>query len=602
MAEEQNKCWICLCSGDEYPPMGNSKDAHDWVHPCQCSLTAHRKCLLEWVSRTNLDYRNEALNEFNGRRTNIGFESLNIADTYSSLHGRAQFHPFAWLRARSSFTNNSSSRAPFDPGDISRIFAAHAEEAVIRNVTQAMAAGARESQPMASAPSSSRKLVINTVCPQCHAPILLKTSRGVTVSLSSSVSHLLDWSAKTLIQVTAIGTLGSSILFSFGGILASWGLRIMTTVAPESTLLKLLDLNSASTLSQAFQKNQIGFKQILLLGFAPLYLISFRCGNAFLGWLKWFYPLAFLRPEEKLQSSVKRFLILQYPLAMLNDFFRMCVYNPVYFRWVHRVKPYFIGDRMTVEQLKIYEAEQEYLETRFDALSRGNQPRSLLTKFKSFFMSVSPEPMIQSISARRLVMSMRYDYSQALIEISIWEKIASTLLWPLAGKLISDTVLSKSKWFKRFVAQETATPDDGLYLSNLIGCCAAVLLKDLVHLFVTWRRVKQLESMEVMSYMTPEWEYAINKKIGQVLNDLSSLKEDEESYVILEEHANNMLTKPYHDQWTNVGSNIPTILGKVGYFRFLVIKMSIERSLAYTKKSRTPLEKGTSVEIISPTS
>ncbi|SCU81042.1 LAME_0B05446g1_1 [Lachancea meyersii CBS 8951] len=586
MVEEETKCWICLCSGDECPPMGSLNDAHDWVHPCRCSLVAHRKCLLEWVSRNHLDYKNEVLNNFSNEGLNIWFESINISDAYSWLHLAAgNLQPLSWFGVRNlrsdAFPNELRS---FDPIEISQVFLGEIDESVVRNVAEAMAAGAREvSFAEDLSLRKSRKLVINTVCPQCNAPILLKTSRGIIVPTSVLISKTLNWFSKTITQTTILGTVGGSLLFSFGGLLTSWGLRILTTLAPESTLLKLLDLQTASSLYQAFQKNQIGIRQIMLLGLAPIYLLSFRFENRFMSWPKRLYPLLFLKPGEALGMNVKRFLLLQYPASVLNDSFKALVYNPIYFSWVHRVKPYFVCDRMSLQQLKLYEAEQQYLETQRDLEERNHNSQGILAKMLNPFRSGTEEPIAQGISARRLTMLTRFDYSQALIETTFWEKIGSTILWPAAGKLIHDAVLSKSAWFKSFLSQCTSTPNDGLYLGNLIGCCAVVLLKDLVHFFITWRRVRQLESMEVMEYMSTEWEYILNRKIGQILNHLTALGEDEESQSILNEHVNSMLAGPYRDQWVDISANIPTLAGKVNFFRYLAMKMGIERSAAFRK-------------------
>ena len=558
--------------------MGNAKDANDWVHPCKCSLVAHRKCLLEWVSRTNLDYKAGALHEFH---INIGFESMNITDTYASWRtGRNHFWPFSWL-SLPSFSLGNDLHAPFDPEEISQVFADDVDESVLKRVTNAMTAGIREGPTVNPTSRNSRKLVINTACPQCNEPILLRISRGLTFSASTLISTTIDRAAKTFAQSTVVGAIGASLLFSFGSILVSWGLKIMRTITPESTLLKLLDLPNAKSMSQAFQSNQIGFKHVFMVGLAPLYLMSFRLDNPFSSWLKRLYPLGFLRPNEKIQTNVKRFLLLHYPLAMMNDLFRLIVYNPIYFKWVQRVRPFSFGDNISIEEFEIDGAEHGNPEDGAADLNEGGG--SIFSIIRNILSPAYHEPRLQSLSVRNFALSLRYDYSQALIETSFWEKLASTFFWPIAGKMLSELVFSKSAWFKDFIASQTSTPDDGIYLSNLIGCCAVVVLKDFLHFYVTWRRVKQLESMEVLGYMSPDWEYALNRKIGRILNQLSSLSQDAESYIILDELSKTMLPRVYQEQWTNISQGIPSITGKVNYFRYLVMKISYERSLGFLK-------------------
>ncbi|KAI8886905.1 hypothetical protein K501DRAFT_176572 [Backusella circina FSU 941] len=41
-SNEERRCWICF--GDASDSQGK------WVKPCQCSLEAHQKCLLEWIA------------------------------------------------------------------------------------------------------------------------------------------------------------------------------------------------------------------------------------------------------------------------------------------------------------------------------------------------------------------------------------------------------------------------------------------------------------------------------------------------------------------------------------------------------------------------
>ncbi|CEP62509.1 uncharacterized protein LALA0_S05e07228g [Lachancea lanzarotensis] len=591
MVEQDTRCWICLCSGDERPPMGSLSDSHDWVHPCKCSLVAHRKCLLEWVSRNYLDYKNEMLSEFNNDGQNIWFSSINFSDAYSWLHSAAgMFPPLNWIRVQ-SFGTGTFVEEPrsFNPMEVGRVFAAEGiDESIINNVAEAMEAGTRDF-PFAENWSlrKSRRLVINTVCPQCNTSIILKTNNGLVVPVSVAVSKSLNWIAKTVTQTTILGTVGGSLLFSFGGLLTSWGLRILATLAPESTILKLLDLSHASSLYQAFQNNQIGFRQVVLMGLTPIYLLSFMFDNRFMSWPKRLYPLLFLKPGESLELNVKRFLLLQYPLQVLNGTFKGIVYNPIYFSWVHRVRPYFVSDRMSLQQLRLYEAEQQYLESRRELQNGHHDSGNILSRLLNPFGLADGGPIEQGINARRLTMLTRFDYSQALVETSFWEKIGTAMLWPMAGKLIHGAALSKSSWFKHFLSQSTSTPNDGLYLGNLVGCCVAVILKDLAHFLVTWRRVKQLQSMEVMEYMSPEWEYVLNRKTGQILNQLGALGEDEESHAILDEHVNNMLSGKYREQWDELSVSIHTLAGKVNFFRHLAMKMGIERSSALKKGTKS---------------
>lgn len=579
--QADNRCWICLGSGDERPPLGSYRDAHDWVHPCKCSLRAHRKCLLEWVSTKGLESKEVLLRD----TPNIGFDSVNVLDHYTTLHSRRPgFQPLGWLGIRMDeqaphvSVDNSAAR-------LSRAFNSDEHGDVITGVTTAMMDGAEENQSSGGS-RSPRKFIINTLCPQCNTPILLRTNRSTTLWLTSLCSKFVDWSTKTLTEATVLGTIGGSILFSCAGFLMSWGLRVMTTIAPESTMLKLLDLSQYRTFIGAFNANKIGFRQISLLCGAPLYLLSFRYDNTILGWLRRFYPISFLKPTDNLHSSTKRFLLFQFPLKILYDCFVMLCLNPIYFNWIHRVKPYFISDRMSIDQMRMYEKEQSEIEYKREMRNLNSRAHSgIWCKLKSIFSWSDGDISTKVIRNRRLLMILRYNYTQALVETSSWEKLASAVLWPSLGKYVNVLLLMKFSSFKRFLTKNTDTSDDALYLGNLIGCCAVVLANELVHLYITWKRVQQLENLQVLEYMSSDWEYLMNKKTGQVINQLGYLPNDPESELIVEEHARELLEREKYEQWGTMVDDIPTVTGKVSYLGYLVMKQNIERSLRHAECS-----------------
>ncbi|SCU83251.1 LAMI_0C02542g1_1 [Lachancea mirantina] len=571
--DSERRCWICLGSGKEPPPLGTSRDAEDWVKPCSCSLEAHRKCLLEWVSCNNLE-KEASIRENLGLRSNeIGFHSVNFTDNYSVFEsGRGAFRPFFNYLDPTNLNGQAfmDSETDFDTSSISRAFAADVDSETLSRVTEAMSLGARQRHRRGT--TLSKKFVINTVCPQCNTPILLRTSREFSLLATSAVCKTLEYSVRNLTLVTVVGTVGSSLLISAVGVLMSAGLRIMTALVPESTLVKLLGLRR-STLLESFSDNNIGFSQIAILAMTPLYLMGFRYQSALLSWLNWIYPLCFLRSNEKLQSNAKRYLLYQYPLAILHEVAFVFVLNPLYFKWVHEVKPYFISDRMTVAQIKLYEEEQRYLEElQSEGSDQTRRPRR-----RSVLQFIKKKAAVLKIYCGRLILSMGLDYSEAIIPASIWEKIGTTILWPYAGKILGELMM-KLRFYRRLVGEHSSTSDDGIYLSNLIGCCLAVILRDAFNLFLTWRRVKQLSSLEVLEYMSPEWDTVMNTKTGQILEDLTLLNEDEDSKVILQEHARRLLSKKNHDQWLKITQGIPNVRGKVNFLRYLVVKQNVYRS------------------------
>ena len=56
MSTDIDVCSFCLGGETDIPPFGSLRDAEDLVHPCStCSLTAHRKCLLDWFNSLSSD-------------------------------------------------------------------------------------------------------------------------------------------------------------------------------------------------------------------------------------------------------------------------------------------------------------------------------------------------------------------------------------------------------------------------------------------------------------------------------------------------------------------------------------------------------------------
>ena len=46
--EEPRRCWICF--DEEYKNDKENNNNNVWVKPCQCSLTSHEQCLLDWIA------------------------------------------------------------------------------------------------------------------------------------------------------------------------------------------------------------------------------------------------------------------------------------------------------------------------------------------------------------------------------------------------------------------------------------------------------------------------------------------------------------------------------------------------------------------------
>lgn len=531
---ELNKCWICLGSGDEIPPSGTTEDAYDWVRPCQCSLRAHRCCLLNWVTVMNLEKKNGILNESD---TNIEFDSIDFMDINRNSH-RSSLYGISirrWLGLSddtSMYTlpileevSNSSKYPSNIPEDMNNVFLAMRDGVI----------------DAASSRSKLNKFAVNILCPQCKGPIMLRTKNDNIIWLKTVVSQSIGSLTEGLTKLTIIGTIGGSMIFTSIGIFMSMGLRLMSVLAPESTLLNLLSLKDHKSLYDAINTNSIGLRQIFLLSFFPIFLFRFEFGPSITIFER-IYPFLFLSRNETFHMNSKRFLIYHLPLRYVRKFVFACCFNPIYFNWIMSVKPYFIEDKEVIRGIQMEQETKDFTET-VNESQHAIYGFGFFNRFKSIFRDIKN-------GVRRLIEINKIDYSQELIRVDFWQRVGSLFIWPFAGKFLNHALLMKISVIRKFLYNHTGSLDDGLYLGNLIGCCVIVIIKDLINLCIAWRRIIYLKNIKIMEFQSAEWKYFNNRRIGYIMMYIFNLPYSETSDRIIQGLASEILVESkYKQQW-----------------------------------------------------
>ncbi|ODV94787.1 hypothetical protein PACTADRAFT_50646 [Pachysolen tannophilus NRRL Y-2460] len=476
--DSNDHCWICLGSKDEIPPMGKPKDAHDWVKPCSCSLTAHRICFINWVLSIDLEKkRAERIQE--GANNNNNNNNNTVQDF--SLWGRIGIH----------IETSSNPLSPRGIGSVS---------------------------------NDRSRTTISVKCPQCSRLIFLKTEKEPINSLRMSIQEFIIFGTKFVSISTLVSTAITATVASVAASFSAAGVHILSTLCPESVQMRLLNI-PASNLLDALDRNLIPARFFAITGGLPIYLLNFRVSPFKTSNLQEFYVQSFplLCMDRINNMMVPRaragLLILNLSRFAYNIFFSL-TFNRIYYRWVRTVQPSSIADRLSLEELDQIQAEnkEEYeLQLEHDLLKQKkgyHSSKSFFTKIYDFiFKNDSMRKIKRSRSRREIENCIKHDYSGVFEKKSVYLTIFTTMLWPKLGEIVASKLLRHIPLLTKFINKYAQTPDEGTFIRNIIGCCCVVLLKDLFNLFLTWRKVRQLSKIRIVEYGSKEWEESASVKM-----------------------------------------------------------------------------------------
>ncbi|CCH42895.1 hypothetical protein BN7_2441 [Wickerhamomyces ciferrii] len=447
---DQERCYICLGTSQDSPPLSTSRDSKKLIRVCPCSLRAHKRCLIDWIS-------------------DFEFNKLRDSDDLTNMVNQG---------------NNQG--------------------------------GYRFGVPLGNIGSSRYQVIQNQIkCPQCSTPLILFMKPSKILSLHGLIKAGLSDFSKT----GTLAILGSAGVFTVSvtalGILVSLGLKMFSWLAPDSVLTKLLGFKNKS-IDKAFKNEEVGGRQLGLIGGFPVFLWGLRSSNLYMDIFATLYPTLLFKNPEEIQNlnwkNPKLYLLLSQPLKRLYNLGFSLTFNKIYYNWTRFIKPIFLADRISLEELNEIEEENSELNELKDLKFLKNQNSSnpatqnlnFIQKLYNKIFGSSPKErsIIQKKRIRDLKSILTRDYSQVFQkQKSISLKILTTIIWPLISSKISLILLQTSPSYNEFINNFSGgTPDDATYLSNLLISLSLVLIKDFYNLFIAYKEVKFLSGLGVVEH------------------------------------------------------------------------------------------------------
>lgn len=402
------------------------------VHDCGCNLQVHKRCLIKWLFTLN-------------KKRLDGYD---INDFY-------KINTVRELKRRICYLVDGNRILHEDMNTVETIqslpVVGQTWASFICVTDLAIRAILGLSTPKYRSHELWRGVPIESVeCPQCKKKVL---ARPLQYTSGSPVLFLLRLTKQVnrYAAVIFLCVASSTNIVKWWLKCALWQLRC---IMPESVLRKALKVTTTRALDVYFN-SMTGFRSIdqhtklLVLGF-PIYLASLRFSKSLFAHLRFLYP--FLLVKHQLTngllakvSSYTELLVLFYPL--LFDTLSNSIVN----RWLAKSQPYFLEPKWNAA---VHDYSFEYAD--------------------------------------------EADQADLVIKSTWCDIFIENLIWPWLGKQISSKILSRIGWIANCLTSicPEATPDECEYAMNVFGCVAVVLGKDLIRLYLTFRRLKELEAFQ----------------------------------------------------------------------------------------------------------
>lgn len=462
----EDRCFICLGDGAENPYIQHPDLL---IKPCSCSLRSHTGCLVNWLMEVLMS------------------DSKVFSQIPSREEREAQMSDVGIRPRRCFYTRGKN-----------------------------------------------QKVNVFVECPQCKSFIcyqspsfgfLTKTFRhckGIAVSLSKLfvMSGILSSGLSTLI--IGATTVSSSV-----------GFGILNTLVPASVQLRLFNVKyHHSSLIDAIDKNHLNpVTWIRSTALIPIYLMSLRTSyfkiNLNSELFNILFPFFFVEKEDvqpsndifskniPLWSSPKRFLFFIAPFKFAYSLLFGLTLNRMYYRWFMRGLPFFV--QLSTYELGNLEKEIDTQRETFAlqeeeqiCLQKKYAPVGVFQKVKNYLF---PPQELRKIALKRRLFELKnclcFDYSKPFQTYNRYLHIVISLLFPLAGKVISGRLLSKVGWLTLIINRVVKTPDENIFVRNLIGCAVAVVVKDLFLLLESSLRVSTYKSVYIIPKGDPLYQEAL---------------------------------------------------------------------------------------------
>lgn len=538
----ENTCALCLGGPEDTPPLGTLKDAQDIISPCStCSLTTHRKCLIDWLNSLPT--------------SQITQEFLNADGSDTEQHTRpgdtATIEPIVE-------TDNDNDNEP----DIMHVSFRSRWISVLGQYSSERIRGDVEDDPMSNSPL----VYLSAACPQCKSKIKFRMRRLALLTLNSflriSITNMVQYSI-VFFGITGAAT-GITTMGYVG--LIRCGISIMDAVVPASLIGTVLGAGrigirrSAFAFPASLQGSDSSPSQIMLSQLRSQYVpllpvVLYRMRRLLV--LNLIFPQKYATMWSDLAAEV---LICNYfsalgnhkfaaycfqkirqivaparrltrtvpsldwtdphvllgaiiPAKWLYDIVYRLTFNQVHFNLALRTRPLDIENSLSSQE--VYNLEciqdkirilQKNLRLRLNSLIQKEKEQLLASYFWlriSCLRILRERPLYELFYHKawawfyRLKACVKHDYSSSLLYRLAVMTGVTTVLWPFVsadvGRVLVKYIL-RSKW-----GFATTDKDKLTLMANLIAMFIVAVAKDAVNVAMNKSKANQLQNLGIIT-------------------------------------------------------------------------------------------------------
>lgn len=224
---DYNPCCFCLGGEADIPPFGKLKDAQDFVNPCStCTLTSHRKCLLDWFS-------------------SLPSDKLRVIDALIVPIDEADANNDENDLSSSDFGfNNRGDGGGGGDGDQFELFVSPQQ---INRWLNGMTSGLGPNTNYdPNSPLECQFVLLVASCPQCKGDITFSMKRSQLLTLNLGLRTLISRTAQVGCVFTVVASAITGVLSMLYIGLTTCGLKIMDSLVPGPLLVKMLQKPSSN--------------------------------------------------------------------------------------------------------------------------------------------------------------------------------------------------------------------------------------------------------------------------------------------------------------------------------------------------------------------
>mgnify|MGYP003365419771 CR=1 FL=1 len=454
------RCFICLCSKGERAPYCSKRESDDFIKPCKCSFIAHRKCFLSWVS------------------------SITIPKVIGADPDRNTFGipvPFARSTNPQAFTFHCS---------------------VFELLTGRFSL-------------SSDKLCVLVDCPQCRRRICLSTKNSWLLNFRRFGEQVIDSLGSAALLSGAISTACLSILASAMFTLGTLGQDTLNVLAKPSVQLGIYGVRRFPSLSisDALDNGLISSQRYASITCAlPIYTLYLASSFPFGYQADFVFSVlvySLFSDPEGVPDTIPRKILrnLTVARALAKALYNITL-NKLYYYWHKEIQPCFFTDRLSQDDLIRIEHD---IEEDNEQLSRDEVSAMKDSKYPFIFRILrrSSRYLTRSLRTwwRELFICSKVDFSAMFGSSSLYRRVLVSLLLPRGGKYISDHLLILIPGINAFLNRFTDTPDENLFLRNIVGCAVANLISTMLSFGLNYFRYRQLHHIDVDSSSSDYLDY-----------------------------------------------------------------------------------------------